>query len=90
MTVSTHSPTPDQLPPQSEAEAGGVVGIDIATGEACDPRTSGIFDNHIVKRQIMQRWVPGQGVGVGCPCMEGRINFYTECAPMHTVKMLRM
>ncbi|KAL6771143.1 CCT6 [Auxenochlorella protothecoides x Auxenochlorella symbiontica] len=38
----------------SEAEAGGVVGIDIATGEACDPRTSGIFDNHIVKRQIMQ------------------------------------
>lgn len=65
MTVSTHSTTPNQPPPQSEAEAGGVVGIDIATGEACDPRTAGIFDNHIVKRQIMQRWVPAKGLGLG-------------------------
>ena len=30
---------------------GGTVGLDIATGEPCDPATAGIYDNYLVKRQ---------------------------------------
>lgn len=42
-------------PPQTEAEAGGAVGFDIVSGEPCDPHAAGIYDNLIVKRQIVQR-----------------------------------
>jgi len=30
---------------------GGTAGIDIATGDPCDPATAGIYDNYLVKRQ---------------------------------------
>lgn len=37
-----------------EAEAGGCVGLDVASGEAIDPHLTGVFDNYLVKRQIIQ------------------------------------
>ena len=40
---------------QEEHEKGApVVGLDVATGEPLDPTLSGIYDNYIVKRQILQ------------------------------------
>lgn len=39
---------------QEEHERGNVVGFDVATGEAMDPATAGVYDNYIVKRQILQ------------------------------------
>lgn len=39
---------------QEEHEAGSVVGLDVATGEALDPVLSGIYDNYLVKKQILQ------------------------------------
>ena len=37
---------------EEEAARGGTaVGLDIATGEPCDPATAGIYDNYLVKRQ---------------------------------------
>lgn len=39
---------------QEEHEAGNVVGLDVDTGEACDPTLAGIFDNYLVKKQILQ------------------------------------
>lgn len=38
-----------------EAEAGGCVGLDVATGDPTDPHLTGVFDNYIVKKQILQR-----------------------------------
>ncbi|KAL4531693.1 hypothetical protein Ndes2437A_g09008 [Nannochloris sp. 'desiccata'] len=37
-----------------EHEGGACVGFDIATGEPIDPHLSGVFDNYLVKRQIVQ------------------------------------
>ena len=57
---STH-PDADLLswpPPlflQEEHERGGCVGLDVASGEPADPHLSGVLDNYIVKRQILQR-----------------------------------
>eukprot|EP00798_Chlamydomonas_sp_ICE-L_P009744 gene9744-7619_t len=40
---------------QEEHEAGtAVVGLDVATGEPFDPVMAGIYDNYIVKKQIIQ------------------------------------
>jgi T-complex protein 1 subunit zeta len=41
---------------EEEAERGGgaPVGLDVATGEPCDPRAAGVFDNYSVKRQVIQ------------------------------------
>lgn len=38
---------------QDEHEQGANVGIDISTGEAIDPQVAGIYDNYLVKRQII-------------------------------------
>lgn len=38
---------------QDEHERGANVGLDISTGEAVDPQVAGIYDNYIVKRQII-------------------------------------
>lgn len=39
---------------QEEHERGqACVGLDVATGEALDPKTAGIYDNYIVKKQIL-------------------------------------
>lgn len=32
------------------------VGLDISSGEAIDPKAAGIFDNYIVKKQIINSW----------------------------------
>ena len=37
-----------------EHESGACVGLDVATGEAMDPHLSGVFDNYLVKKQILQ------------------------------------
>lgn len=42
------------LSAQEEHENGNVVGLDVATGEALDPVLSGIYDNYLVKKQILQ------------------------------------
>lgn len=39
---------------QEEREKGGVVGLDVETGEPMDPTLSGIYDNYIVKKQVVQ------------------------------------
>ena len=39
---------------QEEHKQGNVVGLDVSTGEALDPAVAGIFDNYLVKKQIMQ------------------------------------
>jgi T-complex protein 1 subunit zeta len=39
---------------QEEREKGGVVGLDVETGEPLDPSLSGIYDNYIVKKQVIQ------------------------------------
>ena len=39
---------------QEEHEKGSVVGLDVVSGEPLDPTLSGIYDNYIVKKQIMQ------------------------------------
>ncbi|GAB4818503.1 hypothetical protein N2152v2_005549 [Parachlorella kessleri] len=39
---------------QEEHERGSIVGVDVATGEGLDPAMAGIFDNYIVKKQILQ------------------------------------
>jgi T-complex protein 1 subunit zeta len=39
---------------QEEHEAGSVVGLDVGTGEALDPVLAGIYDNYLVKKQILQ------------------------------------
>lgn len=49
--------------PQEEHERGGSVGVDVATGEGLDPAMAGIFDNYIVKKQILQRWVLAWAAG---------------------------
>jgi TCP-1/cpn60 chaperonin family len=40
--------------PQEEHENGNVVGLDVSTGEPLDPVLSGIYDNYLVKKQILQ------------------------------------
>jgi T-complex protein 1 subunit zeta len=32
------------------------VGLDISTGEAVDPKIAGIYDNYVVKKQIIHSW----------------------------------
>eukprot|EP00198_Chlamydomonas_reinhardtii_P005174 XP_001694510.1 T-complex protein, zeta subunit [Chlamydomonas reinhardtii] len=39
---------------QEEHERGNVVGLDVVTGEPMDPVTVGVYDNYIVKRQMLQ------------------------------------
>ena len=39
---------------QNEHEGGSYVGLDVESGEPIDPCMSGIYDNLIVKRQIIQ------------------------------------
>ena len=39
---------------QEEHKQGNVVGLDVSTGEALDPVMAGIFDNYLVKKQILQ------------------------------------
>lgn len=38
---------------QDEADKGNVVGLDISSGEPCDPTVAGIWDNFIVKQQML-------------------------------------
>lgn len=53
---------------QEEAERGGCVGLDVATGEPADPHLGGVLDNYVVKRQILQRWgtLPAMHAVHGC------------------------
>ena len=37
-----------------EHESGACVGFDVASGEPIDPHLTGVFDNYLVKRQIIQ------------------------------------
>ena len=39
---------------QEEHERGSKVGLDISTGEPLDPQMAGIFDNYLVKKQVIQ------------------------------------
>lgn len=39
---------------QDEQEKGSVVGLDVTTGEAIDPMLVGVYDNYLVKKQIIQ------------------------------------
>ena len=39
---------------QDEQSKGNVVGIDISTGDPTDPTLLGIYDNYLVKKQIIQ------------------------------------
>jgi len=39
---------------QEEHERGNVVGLDTSTGEPFDPTLAGVYDNYIVKKQIVQ------------------------------------
>ena len=39
---------------QEEQSKGSIVGLDIETGEPMDPSLAGLYDNYIVKRQILQ------------------------------------
>eukprot|EP01023_Acetabularia_acetabulum_P032782 TRINITY_DN3062_c0_g1_i1.p1 TRINITY_DN3062_c0_g1~~TRINITY_DN3062_c0_g1_i1.p1 ORF type:complete len:532 (-),score=99.96 TRINITY_DN3062_c0_g1_i1:264-1859(-) len=39
---------------QEESENGNVVGLDISTGEPFDPMMAGVYDNYIVKKQMIQ------------------------------------
>jgi len=39
---------------QDEAADGNIVGIDLQSGEPCDPTVEGIWDNYRVKRQMIQ------------------------------------
>lgn len=39
---------------QEEYERGTKVGLDINTGDPIDPQASGIYDNYLVKKQIIQ------------------------------------
>ena len=38
---------------QEEADRGNCAGVDVATGEPCDPCAAGIFDNYVVKLQTL-------------------------------------
>jgi len=39
---------------QEEYERGSKVGLDVSTGEPLDPQMAGIFDNYLVKKQVIQ------------------------------------
>ena len=39
---------------QEEYERGSKVGLDISTGDPLDPQMAGIFDNYLVKKQVIQ------------------------------------
>jgi T-complex protein 1 subunit zeta len=51
--TSGHDPLEVMITLQEEQRNGHVVGIDIATGGAVDPKTAGIFDNFVVKKQML-------------------------------------
>lgn len=38
---------------QEEFERGNLVGLDVATGEPMDPKLAGVYDNYLVKKQIV-------------------------------------
>eukprot|EP01125_Pyxidicula_operculata_P021849 TRINITY_DN8697_c0_g1_i1.p1 TRINITY_DN8697_c0_g1~~TRINITY_DN8697_c0_g1_i1.p1 ORF type:complete len:541 (-),score=160.80 TRINITY_DN8697_c0_g1_i1:107-1729(-) len=42
---------------QEESKAGNMVGLDIHTGDPCDPETEGIYDNFTVKRYLLENSV---------------------------------
>lgn len=41
---------------QDETAEGGIVGLDLQSGEPFDPTIEGIWDNYRVKRQMLQSW----------------------------------
>ena len=51
---SGYDPQESIIKLSEEHESGACVGFDIATGEPIDPHLSGVFDNYLVKRQIVQ------------------------------------
>lgn len=56
-TLATNSgfdPNDALMPLIDEHNDGNIVGIDVETGEPCDPENEGIFDNYRVKRQQLQ------------------------------------
>ena len=38
----------------AEEEGGTAVGLDVSTGEPTDPSLIGVFDNYLVKQQMLQ------------------------------------
>ncbi|GLC36161.1 T-complex protein 1 subunit zeta [Pleodorina starrii] len=51
---SGHDPQEAIIKLQEEHERGNTVGFDVGTGEPMDPATAGVYDNYLVKRQILQ------------------------------------
>jgi T-complex protein 1 subunit zeta len=51
--TSGHDALETMITLQEEHAKGHIVGVDIATGGAVDPKTAGIFDNFVVKKQMM-------------------------------------
>lgn len=39
---------------QAEHENGNFAGLDVTTGEPMDPAANGVYDNYIVKKQMIQ------------------------------------
>ena len=39
---------------QEEYEGGTIVGVDMASGEPMDPIAAGVWDNYLVKKQLIQ------------------------------------
>jgi hypothetical protein len=70
---SGYDPQDTLIALQEEAAGGGCVGLDVASGEPADPHLTGVLDNYVVKRQILQRWAAGaqKGRRVGCRCGGG-------------------
>lgn len=51
--TSGHDPLEAIIALQEEHSKGHIVGLDIGTGNPLDPSTCGIFDNYVVKRQMI-------------------------------------
>lgn len=51
--TSGHDPLETMIKLQEEHRKGHVVGLDVATGGPVDPKTAGIFDNFVVKKQML-------------------------------------
>ena len=39
---------------EAEVARGSKAGLDLTTGEAMDPALAGVYDNYLVKRQVLQ------------------------------------
>ena len=50
----TKAPCAVRCSSQAEHESGSAAGIDVTTGEPMDPTATGVYDNYIVKKQIIQ------------------------------------